>query len=163
MSYVGLSRLLFAAILGLSCLGVVTPSKADENCKDPHDPQNDAAACKGHESFKPGVFSEYEPKNKATKEELISVITGSYLRVELARGTIVWGHFKPDGTLEAENDRGTFSWGTWSIDKAGKWCRQYTARYWKGGCNHLYRMPGTTNVYQYRIPPSTITFSKTKF
>ena len=88
---------------------MVTPSKADENCKDPHDPQNDAAACEGHESFKPGVFSEYEPKNKATKEELISVLTGSYFRVELARGNIAWGHLKPDGTLEAENDRGPSS------------------------------------------------------
>ena len=162
MSYVGLSRLLFAAILGLSCLGVVTPSKADENCEDPYDPQNDAAACEGHESFKPGVFSQNEPKNKATKEELISVLTGSYFRVELARGNIAWGHLKPDGTLEAENDRGTSSWGTWYIDKAGKWCRQFTA-HWTGGCDHLYRMQGATNVYQYRTPPNIITFSKTKF
>jgi hypothetical protein len=55
-----LSTFLFVAILGLGCMGVAVPGKADEHCEDTNHPQYDPAECD-------------EPKNKATKEELLSV------------------------------------------------------------------------------------------
>ena len=50
-----LSSFLFAAILGLSCLGVVTPSKADEHCEDTNDPQYDPSECEKQEAAYPGA------------------------------------------------------------------------------------------------------------
>ena len=45
-----LSTFLFVAILGLGCMGVVTPSKADEHCEDTNDPQYDPSECEGTSS-----------------------------------------------------------------------------------------------------------------
>ena len=40
-----LSTFLFAAILGLGCMGVVAPGNADEHCEDTSHPQYDAVEC----------------------------------------------------------------------------------------------------------------------
>ena len=40
-----LSTFLFVAILGLGCMGVAVPGKADEHCEDPNDPQYDPNEC----------------------------------------------------------------------------------------------------------------------
>ena len=64
MRHAVLSTFLFVAILGLGCMGVAVPGKAYGHCEDPNDPQYDPAECDGHSS-------QNEPKDKATKEELV--------------------------------------------------------------------------------------------
>jgi hypothetical protein len=45
MRRTGFSTILFVAILGLGCMGVAVPSKADEHCEDIMDPRYDPAEC----------------------------------------------------------------------------------------------------------------------
>jgi len=62
MRRTALSTFLFAAILGLGCLGVAVPSKADDHCEDESNPRYDATDCEKQAeeirgNKKPGIAS----------------------------------------------------------------------------------------------------------
>ena len=47
MRRIVLSIFLFAAIIGLGCMGVAVPGNADEHCEDTSHPQYDESECEG--------------------------------------------------------------------------------------------------------------------
>ena len=97
-----LSTFLFAALLGLGCMGAVAPGNADEHCEDTSPPQYDAAECEqiGYQNLNQKLLRKL--RSETDHVVCLDAITLDPKLSNLEKGLYVGSTFAPEHIVQTE-------------------------------------------------------------